>query len=264
MEKTLNSTRELLNAANMGLFFGLRQNSSPAPNRHENQVTRPAVKADAGQGKAATDSDFNWLTRELHDGVLQNLIYLDLELSALEPKISKKVKPLDNRLPTIQKVVRESIKDLRGTLGLLKNGIPSATTLQASLTDRVNSFKSKTGLSVKLHFTNCNGQVKVSASVGRHIDFIMQEALCNAWRHGQSSHVDVTVQGRSQGIVLTVSDNGKGFNPNHVPEGHFGLQILRERAAAIGGTLEIISAEGQGSTVKLQMPWHGLTQEATS
>jgi two-component system nitrate/nitrite sensor histidine kinase NarX len=99
----------------------------------------------------------------------------------------------------------------------------------------VDSFKSKTGLPIKLHFSNCNGQIMVSTSVGHHIDFIVQEALCNAWRHGQSSQVEVMVQGKSQGVVITVTDNGRGFDPHRVPEGHFGLQIMKDRASAIGG-----------------------------
>jgi nitrate/nitrite-specific signal transduction histidine kinase len=265
VEKPLDTICDLLNAANLGLFFGLHQsNSASAAGHKKHQPASNAAEASEAQGKPASDSSFNWLTRELHDGVLQNLIYLDLELSALEHKVAKRAKPLDDRLPTIQKVVKESIKDLRGTLGLLRSGRPGAATLQARLTDRVDSFKSKTGLPIKLHFSNCNGQIMVSTSVGHHIDFIVQEALCNAWRHGQSSQVEVMVQGKSQGVVITITDNGRGFDPHRVPEGHFGLRIMKDRASAIGGTLDITSAEGQGSTVKLQVPWRWLTQEATS
>jgi signal transduction histidine kinase len=82
---------------------------------------------------------------------------------------------------------------------------------------------------------------------------IAQEALTNAARHAGATQIKVTLS--SNGAVsLTVADNGRGFDVSSIDGDHMGVQLMRERAAMMGGVLDIASAPGAGTTVRLVIP----------
>jgi signal transduction histidine kinase len=88
---------------------------------------------------------------------------------------------------------------------------------------------------------------------------LMQEALLNVRKHAQATRVEVSLRLSDGNVVLSVRDNGCGFDPSSVPSGHLGLLMMRERAQAASGTLEIDTSAGSGTTVRLKFP-----QEQTS
>jgi two-component system nitrate/nitrite sensor histidine kinase NarX len=73
---------------------------------------------------------------------------------------------------------------------------------------------------------------------------ITQEALNNIAKHSKASHVEVNLTETEEQISLRIQDDGKGFNSDQLEPGHFGLEIMRERAAAINATLQIVSRPG--------------------
>jgi signal transduction histidine kinase len=83
---------------------------------------------------------------------------------------------------------------------------------------------------------------------------VAQEALHNALRHSGGHHVTITVSGASRRIVLEVTDDGTGFDPSSARRSGLGLASMRQRATAAGGTLRLVSAPGQGTTVRLEAP----------
>jgi signal transduction histidine kinase len=80
---------------------------------------------------------------------------------------------------------------------------------------------------------------------------IAQEALNNAAKHAEASHVDVLFRCDERQATLSVTDDGQGFDIDNVPPGHLGLGIMRERAAAIGAQLDIESEIGRGTAVRV-------------
>jgi signal transduction histidine kinase len=82
---------------------------------------------------------------------------------------------------------------------------------------------------------------------------IAQEALHNALRHAQAARIEVRLQSGAGGLRLSVSDDGVGFDPAQVRSRHLGLTTMAERARAAGGTLDIESAPGTGTTVRLEV-----------
>jgi signal transduction histidine kinase len=84
---------------------------------------------------------------------------------------------------------------------------------------------------------------------------MFQEILTNVARHAEASSVDVTLGLRGANLVLRVTDNGRGIRPEDIA-GHksLGLLGMRERAALLGGTLEIQGATGKGTTVLISIP----------
>jgi signal transduction histidine kinase len=86
---------------------------------------------------------------------------------------------------------------------------------------------------------------------------IAQEALANVVRHAQASRATLDLRYHPDGLALTVSDNGIGFqatDANLPAKGHFGLQGMHERADQIGGTLNVVSTPRDGTTVTLNVP----------
>ena len=83
---------------------------------------------------------------------------------------------------------------------------------------------------------------------------IVQEALSNAARHADAREVRVRVVGEGTDLVLSVIDDGRGFEPASVEAGHVGLMTMRERAALIGADLAIDSGPGAGTRVVLTVP----------
>jgi signal transduction histidine kinase len=83
---------------------------------------------------------------------------------------------------------------------------------------------------------------------------IAQEALHNIAKHAHATRVEIQLCAAQGEIVLELTDDGVGFNPQAVYSGHMGLNSMRERAAQIGGTLEVESQAGQGATVRLRIP----------
>lgn len=78
---------------------------------------------------------------------------------------------------------------------------------------------------------------------------IAQEALNNITKHAQARQVSINLLCHPKQLTLTIIDDGQGFNPQQVAVGHFGLQIMRERAAAIGASLAIDSEPGRGTKI---------------
>ncbi|HYN87964.1 MAG TPA: sensor histidine kinase, partial [Ardenticatenaceae bacterium] len=83
---------------------------------------------------------------------------------------------------------------------------------------------------------------------------IAQEALHNTVKHAQARRVDLSLAQRDGGVALDLRDDGIGFDPNQAFPGHLGLTSMRERVARLGGTIEIESAPGRGTAIRVRIP----------
>jgi signal transduction histidine kinase len=84
---------------------------------------------------------------------------------------------------------------------------------------------------------------------------ITQESLTNIRRHAQATRASITLRRRSDGgILLTIADDGQGFDPTAIPPQHFGLEGIRQRAGLLGGIATVTSAPGQGTVVEVMLP----------
>ena len=95
---------------------------------------------------------------------------------------------------------------------------------------------------------------EVPAATKEALVLISREALHNVARHGGAERVDIVLEADAESVVLLITDNGRGFDPSTKRPGHFGLQSMRERAAAVGGVLALVSAEGVGTQVRVIVP----------
>ena len=95
--------------------------------------------------------------------------------------------------------------------------------------------------------------MKIGADLRRQVFLIFKEAVNNIARHSAAKEAQIQMRIENRSLTLRVSDNGAGFDPADVNEGH-GLASMRTRAKELGGDLEIISNDGRGTTILLTVP----------
>jgi signal transduction histidine kinase len=85
---------------------------------------------------------------------------------------------------------------------------------------------------------------------------LCQEALNNITKHAEANHVDIHLQYHAEtaAVEMTIRDDGRGFDPAHIPTGHFGLSMMRERAEAAGAALTVASRPGSGTEITVRWP----------
>ena len=128
----------------------------------------------------------------------------------------------------------------------------------------VGEWSRHVSIAAEFHSGKVEGR-RLSSEIEINLYRITQEALNNIAKHGEAKNVNVVIERRKDEIVLIIEDDGKGFDPSGIETSResgkgLGLVGMRERAAIVGGTLEIESAPGTGTTIFVRVP----TKETTS
>ncbi len=195
----------------------------------------------------------------LHDDLAQLLFRLSVQvdvarrhLAAGRPEEAARV--LDQIKDTKQQTsdkIRALIRDLhRSPLG------------PAGLAEAIQGFIAEVAADSDVRFHTDISEVELPPPIALLVYHIAREGVMNALKHAEASNVWVTVRQAQEAVELVVRDDGEGFDPDAPPpEGHFGLAMMRERAQVGGGTFELRSAPGEGTTVIVRFP-AGLLREA--
>jgi signal transduction histidine kinase len=215
-------------------------------------TARTAALEQRRQRVAAAEAERRRWARELHDETLQSLAALRLGLSAarrakddpaaIDALLADAVGRLDGEIATLRGLITE----LRPA-ALDELGLPAAI---AALAERAGRM----GLEVDVDVPEDErlGDAETAIAIYR----IVQEALSNARKHGEATRAVATVARADGEVVITVRDDGHGFDPTAATSG-FGLMGMRERAELLGGTLRVTSAPGEGTTIVAALPGPG-------
>jgi two-component system nitrate/nitrite sensor histidine kinase NarX len=212
------------------------------------------LRAEALEREAAVGEERALLARELHDSIAQSLAFMKIQVQLLR-NAAQRGQPdkLNSILDELDAGVRESINDVRELLVHFRTRT-NTENIEQALQETLQKFEHQTGLPARLE-VHGDG-LPLPADVQVQVLHVVQEALSNARKHAGASHVSLEVR-KGQRWRFAVHDNGAGFNVSQVRgESHVGLKIMRERAARIGGEVEITSAPGAGTTVTLTLPPH--------
>jgi signal transduction histidine kinase len=201
------------------------------------------------------------LARELHDSTAQVLAYVTTKAAAVRIFIEK-----NNReeavveLNQLEAASRSVFADIRQAIMDLNTVPEEDWDIVFLLRTYVNSFQRYSQIPVTFVVDRVE-DVKLAPEVYLQILRIVQESLANVRKHSNASKVEVGVSVDSMNnLVVRIADNGVGFepgSPNIDPDMHFGLHSMQERAQAIGAGLEITSARGEGTELKLVIPLIG-------
>ncbi|MGI9540386.1 MAG: GAF domain-containing sensor histidine kinase [Miltoncostaeaceae bacterium] len=205
---------------------------------------------------------------DIHDGPTQQLSVALLEVQLLEADLDDAPGggtdlPAELRpaLMRIYETLGGALHEMRELIGHLRPAQFEDRTLDDIVRDAAVAFEARGDVTVAF---DARGDFQVNGvSISQRITFyrVLQEALSNAHRHGHATHVAVTLSALDAGVELTVVDDGAGFDTKDAfrkstrgPQSRVGLRGMRDRAQVLGGTFEITSAPGEGTTVRLQIP----------
>ena len=196
--------------------------------------------------------------RELHDGVTQEVWYLQAELSALAQRLPEGEEGVRTEIDRLCKIAQEAYQELRETINDLNARGTGFVDLAAELQGLVSKFSETLGMEVDFKLDAGQRSIVAEARVTREVRRLVQEALWNSWRHSMSRRATVSLRRSRIGLIVTVSDDGCGFHAVEAGENHYGLRNMRERAEDIGGKLYVASGAGKGTRVTLHLPTDAL------
>ena len=204
----------------------------------------------AQQRTLATLQERERLARELHDSAGQVLAYVSLQVQAARKQLSDgRVRDADAQLARLAEAAQSAHLDLRESILSLKTGPHAARPFTEALRSYLSGYRELYGIRADLAVAD-GLEDAFAPEAGVQLMRVVQEALANAHRHGHAQAVCVTLSRANGGARLTISDDGRGFDPAMLPaDGHYGLAIMRERVAQIGGCLTIGSRPGAGTRI---------------
>jgi two-component system, NarL family, sensor histidine kinase DevS len=210
---------------------------------------------------AAEQERSRW-ARELHDETLQALAVLRMRLSSALREESAEV--LEKTGQAAVEQIDDEIVKLRRLITELRPASLDTIGLQAALQALAEQHRhSSDALDVDCDFQlPPDDEARPSPVLETAVYRLVQEALNNVSKHSMARRADVTVRSSRGTIEIEVRDDGVGFEPNLVREG-FGLVGMRERAALLGGTLEVHSTRGSGTRVRAEIPLFSVEEEAS-
>jgi signal transduction histidine kinase len=223
-----------------------------APAIHNVYLLR-RLRARAGAAERAR------VARELHDGAIQSLVGLEMELEALRHRAATLAPALEPDLGYMQQAVARQVLDLRELMTQLRPlDLESTDQLPDLLATMVEKFRRDTGISAR--FVSSAERVSVSPRAALELARIVQESLVNVRRHSRAGNVLVTLGAQAGLYRLCVEDDGRGFNfsgrltDREMDAQRQGPTVIRERARVIGASLAIESHPGKGARLELTLP----------
>ena len=197
------------------------------------------------------------VARELHDGAVQSLIAMEMQVDVVRRK-SGASQSVADELGRVQALLREEVLKLRELMQEMKSIEVDAHRLPAFLRDTVERFQRETGISAR--FVNDDEPVWMPQRVCREVARIVQEALVNVRKHSKAQHAIVRLAGNNGCWRLTIEDDGRGFDfdgrltQTELEDSRKGPAVIKERVRLIDGQLTIESSPGRGSRLEILVP----------
>jgi signal transduction histidine kinase len=195
--------------------------------------------------------------RELHDGAIQSLIAVEMQVDVLRRQ-SGQAPVVMNELSRIQQLLREEVLKLRELMQAMKSFEVDSERLIGFLIDTVERFRRETGISAE--FISEMEKIELPQKVCRELARIVQESLVNVRKHAGAQHVLVRLGKRGGFLQLTVEDDGRGFpfsgtlTQNEMETRGKGPLVIRERVRSLAGELTVESNPGHGARLEIRIP----------
>ena len=198
------------------------------------------------------------LARELHDSLGQVLGYVNVQSQAVQALLARdKPEQAQERLVQLADAARSAQIDVREYIASVRTNPEREADFSAVLVEMLQGFQRLSGIESELTFSGNMDALVFSPTVEVQLTRIVQEALSNVRKHAQADRVQVTVAELGDHAEITIADDGLGFDPIATADsesGHFGLKIMAERAASVGGQLQVESHPGEGTRIVIKAP----------
>jgi signal transduction histidine kinase len=196
----------------------------------------------------------------LHDDLAQVLFRLSLQVDIARKQLEKE--DLDELRAQLEKI-RESKQETSDRIRALIRDLHRSPLGAKGLSESLESFTDEVGRDSGVVFHRDVQDIALPAPIALLVFHIAREAVMNALKHAHATDMWIGVREQDDDIVLSLRDNGAGFDADAPgPEGHFGMAMMRERAKVGGGTFDVQSAPGEGTTITVRFPTDLLQRES--
>jgi PAS domain S-box-containing protein len=232
------------------------------------QGARKRLQTLSRQLLVAQEEERHAVARELHDEIGQTLTGLVMHLGMAKSLLPKSAGPARNILEQSEALIQDILERARAIIAGLRPQVLDDLGLVPALRRLGEEFQKNTGVTVEIETDHLSK--RLSAPIEVSLFRIVQEALTNVHKHAQAHRVNIAIKREDEQVALSVQDDGVGFEQQAtrssasgdmlleggwtIPYGHFGLLGIQERAMQLGGRLQITSAPGQGTTLRVELP----------
>ena len=190
------------------------------------------------------------MARELHDTLSQGLAGLILQLEATDAHLT------NNHNDKAHAIVIDAMEQARVTLAKARHAIDDlrqqpVDDLDSALRLEINRFTNATSIPVQF---STDQPSPLPDTVTETLIRTVAEALSNIANHAQAQNVEVKVRMKEQSLLVTIQDNGVGFDAGSIPSGHYGILGIKERVRLVNGSFDIQSENGKGTLLKIEIP----------
>jgi signal transduction histidine kinase len=229
--------------------------------RREEESFRELDTMQRRRRRFALNEERSRIAREMHDGlgaILSSIVieteYLatqlkEMELLSEDPQRRARYAGLRQELQDLRRTGKDGMEELRRAVSMMRDDFDLVVALEEHCLNRSGRG------GPRIEFSSRGVEQPLAPDQQLACFRILQESLSNALRHGSPTRVDVELAFEPDAAVLTVTDDGAGFDPELVRKGHYGLQNMRERAHVISAGLHIDSTPGEGTRVRLALPY---------
>jgi signal transduction histidine kinase len=185
------------------------------------------------------------IAKDLHDGVIQSLFAVGMSLQGAAALTQDD--GISVRIEAAVEDIDRAIRDLRNYIFGLRPGILADRQLDQALRELGAEFEQRSGVVTVVDVDP--GTAAELASIAPDVVQITREALSNVGRHAEATTCRVSLRREAVGAILVIDDDGRGFEPGAAGRG-LGIGNLRDRVGSLGGSLDIQSGAGEGTTVR--------------
>jgi signal transduction histidine kinase len=206
----------------------------------------------------AVESERSRISRDLHDGILQTLLSLKIQLEVLRRKLPQKPDQAETELANLQNTIQQESDELRRMVTDLRPLRVESADMKELMFGFAERFRSESGLGLDLFIDDRN--LRLPDRICRDLFQIYRESLNNIKKHAKASHVVVKLGQDEAKVFLVVDDNGRGFSfsgrftSEELDRLRLGPISIKERTRSVGGTLTVESNPGHGARLTIEIP----------
>jgi PAS domain S-box-containing protein len=201
------------------------------------------------------DEERAHIAREIHDELGQQLTAIKMDIVWVDKKMTAEAADIKRKLKNVIGLLDGSNESIRRILSELRPGILDENDWVESIEWLCRQLKETTGIPVKFSVSVPEKELKISNQIAKCMFRVCQEAFTNITRHSQAKNVTVSINIPDGTIILTIEDDGTGFNPETVKnKKSFGILGMRERVLSLSGKFDLISSPGAGTKIIVSLP----------
>jgi signal transduction histidine kinase len=202
-----------------------------------------------GATAAAAAEERNRLARELHDSVTQSMYSVSIVAEALPRLMERNLEEAKRNAAYLRQTTLGALAEMRTLLFELRPASLEKAGLDVLLQQLADVLTGRARVPAEV---SIQGEAELPTNVKIGLYRIAQETFNNIARHARASQAWVTLQRGSDGAILVIRDDGRGFDPESIPPEHMGVRIMRERAEEIEAVLTVESQPGDGTEITVE------------